>query len=268
MNSENPIGVFDSGIGGLTVAHAISQSLPNEKIIYFGDTQHLPYGNKSYKKIIYYSEKITDFLLSKDCKAIIIACNSASSIAFENLQKKTNTKCLLFNVIQPAVQSVVQDPLIKHIGVIGTNATISSDIYRRHILAKRSDITVSSLATPLLASLIEENNEDLYKKGIIESYLKDKKIQSIDSLILGCTHYPLIKSHIENHYKKNIKIVSALNNIGSIIKRELKQNKLLNLTESIPKHHFYVSDYTSHFQKKTKLFFPTGIILEEENIFL
>ena len=84
MNAENPIGVFDSGIGGLTVAHAISQSLPNEKIIYFGDTQHLPYGNKSSSKIIYYSEKIADFLLSKDCKAIIIACNSASSIAFEN----------------------------------------------------------------------------------------------------------------------------------------------------------------------------------------
>ena len=90
MNAENPIGVFDSGIGGLTVAHAISQSLPNEKIIYFGDTQHLPYGNKSSSKIIYYSEKIADFLLSKDCKAIIIACNSASSIAFDNLQKKTD----------------------------------------------------------------------------------------------------------------------------------------------------------------------------------
>jgi len=268
LNAENPIGVFDSGIGGLTVAHAISQSLPNEKIIYFGDTQHLPYGNKSPNKIIYYSEKITDFLLSKDCKAIIIACNSASSIAFESLQKKTDSKCLLFNVIQPAVQDVVQDPLIKHIGVIGTNATISSDIYRRHILAERSDIIVSSLATPLLASLIEENNDDLYKKGIIESYLKDKKIKNIDSLILGCTHYPLIKSYIENHYKEGIKIISALKHIGAIIKRELKNKKLLNLADSMPKHHFYVSDYTNHFQQKTKLFFPAGIILEEENIFL
>jgi len=268
LNAENPIGVFDSGIGGLTVAHAISQSLPHEKIIYFGDTQHLPYGNKSSSKIIYYSEKITNFLLSKECKAIIIACNSASSIAFDNLQKRTDKKCLLFNVIQPAIQSVVNDPLIKHVGVIGTNATISSNIYERYILAERSDITVSSLATPLLASLIEENNNDLYKKGIIESYLKNEKIQSIDSLILGCTHYPLIKSNIENHYKKGVKIISALKNIGSCIKKELKNNGLLNVADSIPKHHFYVSDYTNHFQQKTKLFFPTGIILEEENIFL
>jgi glutamate racemase len=267
LNAENPIGVFDSGIGGLTVAHAISQSLPNEKIIYFGDTQHLPYGNKSSSKIIYYSEKIADFLLSKDCKSIIIACNSASSIAFENLQKKTDEKCLLFNVIEPAIQSVVNDPLIKHVGVIGTNATISSNIYERHILAARSDITISSLATPLLASLIEENNNDLYKKGIIESYLKNKKLKNIDSLILGCTHYPLIKSYIENHYKKGVKIISALKNIGSIIKKELEHNGLLSLADAMPKHHFYVSDYTNHFQQKTKIFFPSGIILEEENIF-
>ena len=267
MNAEKPIGVFDSGIGGLTVAHAISRSLPHEKIIYFGDTQHLPYGNKSSSKIIFYSEKITDFLLEKSCKAIIIACNSASSIAFQNLKKKTSKKCLLFNVIAPVIKSVINDPFIKKIGVIGTNATISSNIYERYILDQRSDITVSSLPTPLLASLIEENNNDLYKKGIIESYLKHEKLKNIDSLILGCTHYPLIKSHISNYYQQGIKILSALNNIGLDVKSELNKHGLLSASTSIPKHHFYVSDYTNHFQQKTKIFFPTGIILQEENIF-
>ena len=172
---------------GVTVAHAINQSLPQEKIIYFGDTQHLPYGNKSSNKIIYYSEKITDFLLMKKCKAIVIACNSASAIAFKKLVKKTNHKCLLFNVINPVVHAVIDNKLIKKVGVIGTNATISTDIYKESIIKKRADITVSSLPTPLLASLIEEGNNKLYEKGILDSYLKNEKLKNIDTLILKYT---------------------------------------------------------------------------------
>ena len=267
MNSQSPIGVFDSGIGGLTVAHAISQSLPNEEIIYFGDTQHLPYGNKSPNKIIFYSERITDFLVEKGCKAIIIACNSASSVAFKHLKKKTDKQCLLFNVIQPVIDAIVDDKSIENVGVIGTNATISTNIYERGIVKKRADITVSSLATPLLASLIEEDNDALYKKGIIESYLQNTQLDNIDTLILGCTHYPLIKSHILNYYKKKINVISVLKYIGEIVRNQLEQRDLLNLDVIIPKHHFYVSDYTNPFQKKTKLFFPAGIILKEENIF-
>ena len=267
MNSESPIGVFDSGIGGLTVAHAINQSLPQEKIIYFGDTQHLPYGNKSSNKIIYYSEKITDFLLMKKCKAIVIACNSASAIAFKKLVKKTNQKCLLFNVINPVVHAVIDNKLIKKVGVIGTNATISTDIYKESIIKKRADITVSSLPTPLLASLIEEGNNELYEKGILDSYLKNEKLKNIDTLILGCTHYPLIKEQILKYYKKNINLLSVLKYIGGDIKEKLEFNNLLNKKTTRPQHHFYVSDYTHHFQEKTKLFFPSGIILKEENIF-
>ena len=267
MNSGSSIGVFDSGIGGLTVAHAISQALPNEKIIYFGDTQHLPYGNKSPNKIIFYSERITDFLLEKGCKAIVIACNSASSVAFKNLKKKTNQQCLLFNVIQPVIEAVANDKSIRNVGVIGTNATISTNIYETNIVKKRSDITVSSLATPLLASLIEEDNDILYKKGIIESYLESEQLHNIDTLILGCTHYPLIKSHILNYYTQKIKVLSVLDYVGELVKNQLQERDLLNPNTGIPQHHFYVSDYTHHFQKKTKLFFPSGIILEEENIF-
>ena len=267
MNTDKPIGIFDSGIGGLTVAHAINTLLPNEKIIYFGDTQHLPYGNKSSKMINYYSEKIVDFLLKKECKAIVIACNSASSIAFQNLLKKTTKKCILFNVIDPLIDAVVNDDTIKNVGVIGTSATISTNIYEKHIYAEKSDIRVTSLATPLLASLIEEDNQELYERGIIESYLSDKKLNNIDALILGCTHYPLIKSKISRYYNHKIKLLSILEYIGFNIKKKLKSKKLLNKNKIIPQHNFYVSDYTDNFQKNTHLFFPTAIILEEENLF-
>lgn len=267
MNSENPIGVFDSGIGGLTVAYEINRLLPNEQIIYFGDTQHLPYGNKSDQKITYYSKKIVDFLLRKKCKAIIVACNSASAVSLSSLLQQTPKSCVLLNVIDPLITAIVDDEKIKNIGVIGTTATISSDIYKNRICAARSDVNVYSLATPILASLIEEDNQKLYTPGIIGSILLNKKFNNIDTLILGCTHYPLIELEISNFYQKKINVISSLNYIGKHVKHVLKSKNLLNNSNLTPQHHFYVSDYTGNFQKKTKLFFPTSIILEEENIF-
>ena len=156
---------------------------------------------------------------------------------------------------------------IKNIGVIGTNATIASNIYKARIYKERSDIKVYSLATPLLASLIEEDNTRLYEKGIIESYLSNKNFNIIDTLILGCTHYPLIEDKILDFYQKKIKIISSLDYFGEYIQHMLKTSALLNQSAEKPKHQFYVSDYTNHFQKKTRLFFPTSIILKEENIF-
>ena len=129
MNSSNPIGVFDSGIGGLTVASAINKLLPNERLIYFGDTQHLPYGNKSVKEIDYYSQVITNFLINKKCKAIVIACNSAAS-SFSGLEHN----CLFFNVIDPVIQYIKKTETIKHVGVIGTKATIKSNIYQKKLI--------------------------------------------------------------------------------------------------------------------------------------
>ena len=266
MNSEDPIGIFDSGIGGLTVAHAINKILPNEKIVYFGDTQHLPYGNKSKKTINYYSTKIVDFLFKKKCKAIIIACNTASSIALKGLEKKTKNRCVLFNVIDPVVKYVSTNLTIKNVGIIGTPVTISSNIYKKKISVERKDITIYSLSTPLLAGLIEENNNKLYE-GVIESYLSNERFANIDSLILGCTHYPLIESQINQFYKNSVHIISSIKYIGDTIKRKLEAENLLNLKKEHFNHQFYISDYTKYFQEKTKLFFPTSIILEEENIF-
>jgi len=267
LNAEAPIGIFDSGIGGLTVAHAINKVLPYEKIVYFGDTQHLPYGNKSIEKIEKYSVEIVKFLLKKKCKAIIIACNSASSVAYQEIIKKVKNKVLIFDVINPVINYINTQKHLLHIGVIGTNATISSGIYKTYINTIRKDIKVSSLATPLLASLIEEDDKKLYQKGIIESYLKNEELKDIDSLILGCTHYPLIEEQIRHFYKEKVEIISAIKYIGNNVKKALKKYDLLNPKKNPHKHHFYVSDYTTNFQKKTKLFFPKSIILEQENIF-
>jgi len=267
LNPDRPIGIFDSGVGGLTVAHAISKSLPNEKIIYFGDTQHLPYGNKSPKKIIYYSEQITRFLLTKGCKAIVIACNSASSIALKQLTSQTEKKCILINVIDPLINAIIDNPSIKHIGVIGTRATISANTYEKKIKARRQDISVSSLATPLLASLIEEDADESHKQQVVDAYLSNEKLKNIDALILGCTHYPLITGLILNYYNNKITLFNVSKYIGPLIKEKLKKENLLIENRKTNTHDFYVSDYTNNFQEKTKLFFPSAIILEEENIF-
>ncbi len=267
LNAEAPIGIFDSGIGGLTVAHSINKILPNERIVYFGDTQHLPYGNKSNDKINSYCIKILDFLFKKKCKAIVVACNSASSVACKKIMHTCKNKVLVFNVIDPVIDYIRNNQNIKHVGVIGTTATITSNIYKTYIESIRKDLEVSSLATPLLAGLIEEDNKQLYEQGIIEFYLKNENLQNIDSLILGCTHYPLIETEINNFYNGKVEIISSIKHIGLAVKKELKRKKLLNKKNHKQKKYFFISDYTENFQKKTKLFFPKSIILKEENIF-
>lgn len=266
MNSKNPIGIFDSGIGGLTIAAAISDLLPNEQLIYFGDTKHLPYGNKKNKEIQFYSEKITDFLLQKKCKAVVMACNSASSIAFKNVLKQTKNKSLLFNVIDPVVDYVIENNAIKNLGVIGTNVTISSNAYEKKIQTYRKDINICSLSTPLLASLIEDDNKRGYQNEL-RIYLENKILIGVDSLILGCTHYPLIETEINDFYNSQVNIISSLTHVAQNIKKTLRKNNLLNITHNKNQHQFYVSNYTEKFQKKTELFFSSSIILQEENIF-
>ena len=162
-NLKGPIEYSISGIGGLTVASSISELLPNEQIIYFGDTQHLPYGIKSFKRIKEYCSKIVKFLLDKNCKAIVIACNSAS--VGSTINQQVQKKALVFNVIDPVIDYIKNTNTIKHVGVIGTNATIDSNVYTNKIKSVRNDV-VSSLATPLLATLIEENSEKIFTKGI------------------------------------------------------------------------------------------------------
>ena len=200
--SNNPIGIFDSGIGGLTIAHSIRNNLPNESLIYFGDTKHLPYGEKSEQAIKDYSLKIAEFLKKNNCKAIIIACNSASSTAYYHIKKNINS-IPIYNVIDPIVSFISKKYFNKKIGVIGTKATIQSGIYEDKLLDKNSSLSVASLETPLLAPMIEEGffNQEI-SSTIIKNYLNDKKLDKIDILVLACTHYPLIQNEIISFYNK------------------------------------------------------------------
>lgn len=261
MSSALPIGIFDSGIGGLTVANAIRKILPNEQLIYFGDTAHMPYGDKSPEAIKFYSLKIAKFLLDKNCKVIVIACNTASSHAFHELIHFLGDQIPIVNVIDPVVNLMVKKGDDKKIGVIGTKSTIRSDIYARKFKLANPDISVSSLATPLLAPMIEEGFFDNnISKTIINSYLSSSKLKKIDSLILACTHYPLIKSEISSFYKGKVNIINTAEIVARHVKDRLAELKLLN-DQPAKKHQFFVSDYTPSFAKSTSLFFGEKINL-------
>jgi len=263
LENNNPIGIFDSGVGGLTVAKAVSQLLPNEKLIYFGDTAHLPYGDKSPRSIRFYSEKISSFFLEKNCKAIIIACNSASSLAFKHLNDLFGDKVILINVIDPVVDYVTANDSITNVGVIGTKATIQSNVYQQKINHKKDEVNVSSLATSLFVPMIEEGfiECDLSDK-IIQQYLSDKTLSGIDALILGCTHYPLIKKEIEKYFDNKVMVVDSASVVADYAKDVLKDRSLLNSSTPVPEYEFYVSDYTEFFESITKVFFDEQIKLQ------
>ena len=266
MSSSLPIGIFDSGIGGLTVANAIRKILPNEQIIYFGDTAHMPYGDKSPEAVKFYSLKIAKFLLDKKCKVIIIACNTASAHAFHELVHFLGDQIPIINVIDPVVDLMVQKGNAQKIGVIGTKSTIRSDIYARKFKAADHEIQVSSLATPLLAPMIEEGffNNNI-SKTVINSYLSSSKLKKINSLILACTHYPLIKEEISAFYKGSVNIINTAEIVALHVKDRLSELKLLNVGPA-KKHQFFVSDYTPSFEKSTRLFFGEKINLRLEGI--
>ena len=265
MNT-NPIGIFDSGIGGLTVANAVHNLLPNESIVYFGDTAHMPYGDKSTEAIKYYSMRIGQFLLDMNCKAIVIACNTASSLGYDDLNNMIKGKIPVINVIDPTVDYILTHKKLKNIGVIGTKATIKSNVYARKIKEKNELLNVESLATPLLAPMIEEgffNNK--ISKTIIDSYLSKTKLKKVDALVLACTHYPLIKKEISEFYERDITILDSAEIVAEYVKKVLSKNKLL-ATKKSGEHKFYVSDFTSSFEKSTKIFFKEKIHLELMNL--
>lgn len=260
-----PIGVFDSGIGGLTVAHALKEKLPNESIIYFGDTEHLPYGEKSDQAIQNFSEKITKFLIEKECKAIVIACNSASSVAF-NVVKKQANKIPVFNVIDPIVEMVANNCNDCRIGVIGTKTTVQSGVYKCKIQNICSSAKVTSLATPLLVPMIEEGfvNEQISHQ-IIANYLSNKALANLDFLILACTHYPLIHQEISSFYKNQVHVIDSASIVADAILLAL-ENKNLATTSNTPKYQFYVSNFTNSFAESAKFFFKEEIKITEVNI--
>ena len=256
-----PIGVFDSGIGGLTVANAIIKHLPNENIIYFGDTAHLPYGDKSADAICYYSLKIVKFLLDKGCKMIVIACNSASSAAYNVLVDFFAGQSLFVTVVDPLVQAVI-DGSFQNVGVIATKATIRSGVYRQKLLEAQPALQLTSMATPLLVPMIEEGyfNNNI-SETIIKQYLSDEQFRDIEALLLACTHYPLIRSNIEAYFGGRVQVLDSTEVVAYDIKRKLGKYDLLN-EPGKRTHKFYVSDYTQSFEETTRIFYGEKIQLE------
>lgn len=261
LSPQQPIGIFDSGIGGLTVAHAIHRLLPKERIIYFGDTIHLPYGDKSADAIRYYSLTISKFLLEQNCKMIIIACNSASSAAYDVLLNFFEGKALFVNVVDPLVQSVIQQGF-QHVGVIATKATINSSIYRNKIKSFNQKTRVSQLATPLLAPMIEEGfYSGTISESIIVNYLSQPELQGIDALLLACTHYPLIKKEIQTYYGSRVAILDSTDVVKDEVYQLLASEHLLS-EEKKEEDSFFVSDFTESFETAARIFYGQKVKLE------
>jgi len=262
---EQPIGIFDSGVGGLTVAHAIKQILPYENLIYFGDTAHLPYGDKSAEAIESYSRKITEFLLEHNVKVVVIACNSASASAFGTLKKEFGSKTLIIDVIDPVVDYMgTRD--FKKIGVIGTKRTISSGMYETKLKEKSPGTSVISMATPLLVPMIEEGFIfDDISNAIIRAYLSNHTLDGIQALILGCTHYPIIKNQISKIFNFNVEVVDSAKIVSLLLKDTLERNNLLN-SRGKSADQFFISDYTPYFEKIARMFFEGEINLKKADI--
>jgi glutamate racemase len=262
LHSAQAIGIFDSGVGGLTVAHALTQLLPNEKIIYFGDVAHHPYGEKSTAAIQAYAVKICDMLLQQQVKLILIACNSASATAHELVKEYVGSKAKVVNVIDPTIDHLREYFPHQKIGLIATRATVNSHIYNKKIDALGLEIHLKSLATPLLAPMIEEGyaNHDILMQTLA-NYLSDPAIQNIDALLLACTHYPVIKHQISKFYDHKITLIDNSEITARAVKGLLEYHHLTNQTPS-PHHEFYVSDYTESFLANARFFFPAALHFE------
>lgn len=262
---EQPIGIFDSGVGGLTVAHAIKQILPGESLVYFGDTAHLPYGDKSAESIRFYSQRITEFLLDHNAKVVLIACNSASASAFESLKTRFHDKTILIDVIDPVVEYIGTKNFSK-IGVIGTKRTVSSGTYETKIKEISPSTSVVSVATPLLVPMIEEGFIfDDISNAIIRSYLSNESLAGIQALILGCTHYPIIKNQISKIFNFNVEVVDSARIVAMILRDTLEKHNILN-DKALVKDQFFISDYTDYFEKIARMFFEGEINLKKADI--
>ncbi|NOQ71597.1 MAG: glutamate racemase [Crocinitomix sp.] len=259
---ERPIGIFDSGIGGLTVAKAISRILPNERFIYFGDTAHLPYGDKSNEAILKYSKGISKFLIANNCKTIVIACNTASAVSYEYLRDKYAGNVPIINVIDPIVEAVAENGTHKKIGLIATKATVKSGVYQEKINRRNPEISMAVLPTPLLAPMIEEGfSKDKISKTVIENYLSNPVFEGIDSLILGCTHYVLIKDEINDFFNGKVTLYDSTDIVAHKILDVFESENLMSDKKKAD-NHFYVSDITEGFQESTSRFYGDKIKLE------
>ena len=255
-----PIGVFDSGVGGLTVAREIMRNLPNEDIVYFGDTARVPYGSKSKDNIIRYSRQIIHFLQTKGVKAIVIACNTASALALESVKDEFDIP--IIGVIEPGARAALSVTQTKKIGVIGTEATVRSAMYEKIIGATDAEVTVVAKACPLFVPLVEEGfKKHPVTEEIIDYYLNSYKESGIDALILGCTHYPLLRSKIREYVGDEITLINPAYETAMDLKRLLQSCDMENpdVEGDHGSYSFYVSDAADKFKQFANSILPYDI---------
>ncbi|MBP6102997.1 MAG: glutamate racemase [Leptotrichiaceae bacterium] len=229
------IGIFDSGIGGLTVLREVRKILPNEEIYYFGDTARLPYGDKTKDLIIRYSKQIVDFLLEKKVVAIVVACNTATSLALEELNDTYKTP--IIGVIDAGVRTALKTTKTNSVGIVGTKATVNSKKYEIELKKANSEMKVYSKACPLFVPVVEEGILEGELVNQVLKYYLDDIVDGIDSLVLGCTHYPLLKNAI-NHNYPNIKVVDPAIETANDLKRILEEKNLLMNKGGVIKYYF------------------------------
>jgi len=255
---EKPIGVFDSGIGGLTVVKHLSTVLPTEHIVYFGDTARVPYGSKSNSTVIDYSIQNTNFLLHKNVKVVVVACNTASSIAISELQKKFSVPVI--GVILPGAQMAVNQTKTGKIGVIGTRATINNKAYSKAIKNIKNDMKVFEKACPLFVPLAEEGwTHHRATHEIAEEYLKELREKEIDTLVLGCTHYPILFDVIQEVIGSNVRLIDSGIATAEVVKTEIHKLKLETNHKDHPNLDLFVSDIPTKFQEVAELFLGKAV---------
>ena len=259
--SRAPVGVFDSGVGGLTVAREIMRNLPDEKIVYFGDTARVPYGSKSKDTIIRYSRQIIRFLKTQKVKAIVIACNTASALALEEVEKELDIPIL--GVLKPGARVAASVTRNKRIGVIGTESTINSHMYDRFIQAQDPEISVYGKACPLFVSLVEEGwLKDPVTEEVARRYLDELMQKGIDSLILGCTHYPLLRSLVRKIVGEEVTLVNPAYETAKELESLLRREGIENHGEKADPaegYQFFVSDAADKFKNFANSILPYDI---------
>ena len=260
MNSrcQEPVGVFDSGLGGLTVVKELIEHLPFEKIVYFGDTARVPYGTKSADTIIRYSREVMRALLKHRVKMVVVACNTASSLALDVLKKEFDVP--MVGVIEPGARKAATITRNRKVGIIATSSTVKSGKYAKKLLQLDKNIQVTSLSCPLFVPLVEEgwfDHEVTYQ--VARAYLEDMKKQKIDTLILGCTHYPLLKGVLRDVMGPGVQLVDSAQEVALQVKDVLSKRSLLRTRLGPAKHLFIVSDEPKQFQRLALRFLGGGV---------
>lgn len=253
MEKEKPIGVFDSGIGGLTVVKRIISILPTENIVYFGDTARVPYGSKSNDTVIDYSIQAANFLINKNVKVIVVACNTASAVALSELRKRFNVPVI--GMIEPGAKLALSETKTGRIGVIGTSTTVNKHAYAEEIKKLNPDVEVFEEACPLFVPLAEEGWIDHKATYLIaEEYLKELKKKDIDILVLGCTHYPILSKVLQKVIGPEIKLIDSGIAAARVVKSELERIGFCTNSNSNGIQDYYVSDIPQKFKFVAELF--------------